>query len=125
MAQWVKNPLAMQEMQEIQVLSLGWESMATYSSALAWRIPWTEEDYSPQDCKESDTAGVIEHAHTCSRFCARRLLGLHGDILFMSSLLLLILEGRQSSCLIHDPPHPTTCLAWFLNTAEAHNFSLR
>ena len=34
--------------QEAQVLSLGWddpleEGMATPSSILAWRIPWTEE----------------------------------------------------------------------------------
>ena len=41
----VKNLPAMQE---IQVLSLGWEDplekgMATHSSILAWRIPWTEE----------------------------------------------------------------------------------
>ena len=44
-AQWVKNPPAMQE---TRVRSLGWEDalvegMATYSSILAWRIPWTEE----------------------------------------------------------------------------------
>ena len=35
-------------MQETQVRSLGWEDpleedMATHSSLLAWRIPWTEE----------------------------------------------------------------------------------
>ena len=35
-------------MQEMQVLSLGWEDpleegMATHFSSLAWRIPWTEE----------------------------------------------------------------------------------
>ena len=41
----VKNLPAMQE---LQVLSLGWEDplekgMATYSSILAWRVPWTEE----------------------------------------------------------------------------------
>ena len=35
-------------MQEIQVRSLGWEdplekSMATHSSILAWKSPWTEE----------------------------------------------------------------------------------
>ena len=41
----VKNRPAMQE---TQVRSLGWrdaleESMATHSSILAWRIPWTEE----------------------------------------------------------------------------------
>ena len=45
MAQLVKNPPAMQE---TQVLSLGGEDplemgMATHSSILAWRIPWTEE----------------------------------------------------------------------------------
>ena len=38
----------MQEMQETQVQLLGWEDplekeMATHSSLLAWRIPWTEE----------------------------------------------------------------------------------
>ena len=40
-----KNPLAMQE---TWVQSLGWEDppeedLATHSSVLAWRIPWTEE----------------------------------------------------------------------------------
>ena len=31
--------------------------MATHSSILAWKIPWTEEPvgYSPWGCKESDT----------------------------------------------------------------------
>ena len=38
----------MQEMQEMQVPSLGQENpleqeMATYFSVLAWKIPWTEE----------------------------------------------------------------------------------
>ena len=40
----VKNLPAVQE---TQVRSLGWEDlvkgMATHSSILAWRIPWTEE----------------------------------------------------------------------------------
>ena len=45
MAQTVKNLLAMQE---TWVRSLGLEDpleegMATHSSILAWRIPWTEE----------------------------------------------------------------------------------
>ena len=48
MAQWVKNPPARQETQEMQVQSVGQEdplekAMATHSSILAWRIPWTEE----------------------------------------------------------------------------------
>ena len=51
-AQWVKNPPAMQEMQETWVWSLDWEDpleegMATHSSILAWRIPWTEEPGAP------------------------------------------------------------------------------
>ena len=44
----VQSPLAMQEIQETQVQSLGQEDplekgMATHSSIPAWRIPWTEE----------------------------------------------------------------------------------
>ena len=44
----VKNLPAMQETQETQVWSLDWEDpleegMATPSSILVWRIPWTEE----------------------------------------------------------------------------------
>ena len=43
----VKNPPAMQELQETRVGSLGWEDpleegMTTHSSILAWRIPWTK-----------------------------------------------------------------------------------
>ena len=46
--QWIKNPPAMQEVQETQVQSLGQEDileegMATHSSIPAWRIPRTEE----------------------------------------------------------------------------------
>ena len=45
MAQMVNNP---PEMTKTQVQSLDWEhplekGMATHSSILAWRIPWTEE----------------------------------------------------------------------------------
>ena len=44
-AQMVKNITAMQE---TPLQSLGWEDplergMATHSSILAWKIPWTEE----------------------------------------------------------------------------------
>ena len=62
MAQVVKNLPALQETQEMWVLSQGWEDpleeeMATHSSILTWEIPWTEErvDYSPWDWKESRT----------------------------------------------------------------------
>ena len=48
MAQQVKNPPAVQEMQEMWVQSLGWEDpleeeIATHSSNFAWEIPRTEE----------------------------------------------------------------------------------
>ena len=48
MAQQVKNLPAMQKTQEMRVQPLGQEDpleagMATCSSVLAWRIPWTEE----------------------------------------------------------------------------------
>ena len=44
----VKNPPAMQKIQETWVWSMGQEDsleegLATHSSILAWRIPWTEE----------------------------------------------------------------------------------
>ena len=64
MAQTVKNPPAMWE---TWIQSLGGEDpqeegMATHSSILARRIPWTEEpgSYNPWGCKESDT--VTKHS---------------------------------------------------------------
>ena len=54
--------LPVQKIQEMQVQSLGWEDppekeMATHSSTLAWRMPWTEEPegYNPCSCTELDT----------------------------------------------------------------------
>ncbi len=59
----VQNQPAMQEPQEMQVRSLGWEDpleeeMATHSSILAWEIPWTEEPGGLQSMglQELDTA---------------------------------------------------------------------
>ena len=47
-AQLVKTLPAMQEMKEMRIRFLGQEDplekeMATHSSILAWKIPWTEE----------------------------------------------------------------------------------
>ena len=61
MAQTIKNLPAIQE---TLVLSLSWEDplekeMATHSSILAWRIPWTEEFgglYGPWGHEELDMA---------------------------------------------------------------------
>ena len=46
-------PQMVKNLQETQVRSLGWEDplekrMATHSSILAWKIPWTEEPGGPQ-----------------------------------------------------------------------------
>ena len=68
----VKNPLAMQEPQEMRVRPWGREDpleedVATYSSILAWRIPQTEEPdglWFMGWVAESDTPEVTWHTHT-------------------------------------------------------------
>ena len=57
----------MQELQETQVRSLGWEDpleedVATHSSILFWIISWTEEPGGLQGPKESDTTQLTYHA---------------------------------------------------------------
>ena len=64
--QTVKNLPAMQE----QVQSLGWEDplekwMATHSSIIVWRIPWTEEPGGPQFMGSKDCISVIELPNNC------------------------------------------------------------
>ena len=58
-------------LQEARVQSLGWENppeegMATHSSILAWRIPWTEDlaGSSPWGHRESDTTEWLSTRHT-------------------------------------------------------------
>ena len=71
-AQWIRNLPAIQE---IGVRSLGQEDapekgMATHSSILAWRIPWTERSlvgYSSRGHKESDMTEVIKHPPSNSK----------------------------------------------------------
>ena len=69
LSQPVKNPPGMQQ---IWVQSLGWQDslekgMATHSSILAWRIPWTEEPGRLQcmGCKEPGTTErqTTQHCH--------------------------------------------------------------
>ena len=67
----------MQEMQEMQVHSLGREDplekeMATYSSILAWESHGQRNlaGYSPWGCQESDTNERLS-MHTSSTYCAR------------------------------------------------------
>ena len=64
----------MQEMQETWVSSLGWKDplekeMATHSTILAWRIPWTEEPGELQSMGlQSKTKLKQLSMHTCSKF---------------------------------------------------------
>ena len=64
MVQWVKNPPALQEMQETWVQFLGGEDLleegtATHSSILAWRIPRSEECGRPPWSIGSQKAGHV------------------------------------------------------------------
>ena len=64
-------------MKETQVRFVGWEDplekeMATHSSILAWRIPWTEEPDRLQSMgsQESDTPwGLNHHMNISSAKC--------------------------------------------------------
>ena len=66
-AQSVKSLPAMEE---TQVRFLGWDplekEMATHSSILDWRIPWTEKPGRLQSIasRESDTTEQLTHTHT-------------------------------------------------------------
>ena len=92
MAQWVKNLSAIQESQEIQVWSLGWEDlkeeMATHSSILAWIIPWTEEPGRLQSMG-SQELDMTEQINTQISFTIAKV---KMDILFFSISQLLCLK---------------------------------
>ena len=69
MAQTVKNLPAIQE---TQVQSLGWgdtleKGMATHSSTLAWKIPWTEEPGRLQSMGSQKESNTTEQLHFVDR----------------------------------------------------------
>jgi len=55
------------------------EGMATHSSILVWKIPWTDEPggLSPWGCQESNTTEATEHSsmHFSTKLCACYILG--------------------------------------------------
>ena len=60
-------------MQETRVLSLGWEDplekeMATHSSILAWRIPWTEEPGRLQSTGSQSRTRLSDFTHSLSKY---------------------------------------------------------
>ena len=76
--------------------------MATHSSILAWRIPWTESlaGYSRRGHKESDRTEQLSAAHPftfspCARHCSELLRCInsfnpHNDLLRQIQLYLLL-----------------------------------
>ena len=87
--------------------------MATHSSILAWRIPWTEEPDGLQslDCKESEMAEPLPHTFAvCS-----------GDQMVKS--LPAVKETQVRSLGQEDPPEketatPSTIPAWSIPWTE-------
>ena len=76
MAQWVNNLPAMQETPQIWVRFPGWDDllesrMATHSSILAWRIPWTEEPGRLQSTggQKLDMTEATEHSTNIIKEC--------------------------------------------------------
>ena len=68
----VKNPPAMREtwLQSLDGEDPLEEGMATHSSILAWRIPWTEDPggYSPWGPKEWGVTEVTQHSTAHAMF---------------------------------------------------------
>ena len=73
MTQQVKNPPAMRESQEMMAQYLDWDDllekeMATHSSILVWKIPWTEEPGGLQSMGSQrvghDLVNERTHAHS-------------------------------------------------------------
>ena len=92
-AQTVKNLPAMRE---TWLWSLGWEDpleegMATHSSILVWRIPWT----SPQGRKESDTT---EQLSLCNVEDTGPIPGRGAEILHATEQLSLPAATTESEC---------------------------
>ena len=65
----VENPPIQNKMQETQVRSLGQkdpleQEMATHSSMLGWKIPWTEESGGQQSMGLQSWTRLSTHTHT-------------------------------------------------------------
>ena len=99
MAQTVKNLPAVRE---TRVPSLGWEDprekiMATHSSVLAWRIPWTEEPGRLQ------SIGSYRVGHDTHRLC-RQIHNVINNYLRPESSLenTLVIGGKETKKKLHE-----------------------
>ena len=99
-AQMVKSPPAMQE---TQVKFLGQEDplekeVATYSSTLAWRIPWTEEPGGLQSkgSQRVRNDGVTNtHSHKLLLVCVEKNVVSGKEMLFIELYTHLLLSQRK------------------------------
>ena len=116
----VKNPPPMQETQEMQVPSLGREDplekkIATHSSILAWRIPWTEEPSGLQSMGwqrirhnwELNTYNVIwirnrilRHTNICLAFVKLSLTSKTEELKYFPKVIFKNLENRLNFFLL-------------------------
>ena len=97
----VKNPLAIQETQKTWVRSLGLEDplkegMATHSSVLAWRIPWTEKPGGLQPIEwqrvRHDLSNLAQHREGCID---------RWEFIFFILLYFMVQGGNlQATCLL-------------------------
>ena len=118
-AQMVKSLPAMQE---TQVQSLGWEEplekgMATHSSILAWRIPWTEEPCRPKS-KESNTTEQLTMIPTVGGYKSLSLAFLLFSFLLVLYLFFMGFVGRGAFRLSSEEEGPHV-IATFLDVLEA------
>ena len=109
-AQLVKNLPAMRE---IWVWSLGWEGsleegMATHSSILAWRIPWTEQPGGLQSMGSHRIRHnwVIKHTHTHTH-TQEAPTGKNSGMIWTSAKMVSAMRWNTMNCYIHThtPSH--------------------
>ena len=115
-SQTVKNLPAMRE---AWVRSLGWEDpleeeMATHSSILAWRIPWTEEPGGLQSMgSQSDTTQrPSTSTHRSKKFCLQNVN------LVCKSLADPLNQIMQTSWVFNTRPHQSEIIV--LNAVNIH-----
>ena len=121
----VKNLPSMQEPQELQGRSLCWEDslengMATHSSILAWRIPWSEEPGRLQFmwCKELNMTEVTEQCILECIFRVNLMYVLHtvlclpflSPVLYRFSLAVLYMAVCIHQSQSPDLSHPLSLL---------------
>ena len=109
----VKNSPAMQESQETQPRSLGWEDpleeeIAADSSILAWRIPWTEEPSRLQSMGSQSRTRLkwlnTQHSPFGSLGIGNKILDLWGSVRRMYSILTVSENEIYKST--HSPRKP-------------------